>query len=66
MTAEKPTTDKIPAPMPISPPRRIPIPHTDAYEIDEHGFVFRRNKKLSQTYRCGVWYAKVIDVKTSS
>ncbi len=61
MPAEPPNNDKQPMPIAIEQSRRMPIPHTDSYEIDEHGFVFRRNKKLSQTFRCGTWYAKVVD-----
>ena len=56
-----PTNEQTPMPLAIEQARRKPIPHTDSYEIDEHGFVFRRGKKLSQTYRSGGWYAKVID-----
>lgn len=58
---EPPTNEQRPMPIAIEQPKRKPIPHTDSYEIDEHGFVFRRGKKLTQTYRSGSWYAKVID-----
>tara|TARA_R110002051_G_scaffold279322_2_gene340774 strand:+ start:560 stop:1045 length:486 start_codon:yes stop_codon:yes gene_type:complete len=45
----------------IAQPRRRKIPNTDFYEIDEYGFVYRHNKKLSLSYRSGEWYAKVRD-----
>ena len=58
---EPPTNEQRPMPIAIEQPKRKPIPHTASYEIDEHGFVFRRGEKLTQTYRSGSWYAKVID-----
>ena len=44
----------------LKQPLRRSIPNTP-YEIDEYGDVFRHDKKMSQSYKSGKWYAKVRD-----
>jgi|TARA_R100001443_G_scaffold115558_2_gene133613 hypothetical protein len=41
--------------------KRIPIPHTLFYEIDQHGFVYRKGKKLKLSKRGPKWYAQIYD-----
>ena len=38
---------------------RIPISFAPAYEIDAHGIVYRRNKRLTLANRSGRWFAQV-------
>jgi len=38
---------------------RARVPFAKQYEIDEHGLVYRRNKKLRLTNRSGRWFAQV-------
>lgn len=40
---------------------RVPVPIAPAYEIDKHGIVYRRNKRLTLISRSGRWFAQVYD-----
>tara|TARA_R100001244_G_scaffold9038_1_gene11144 strand:+ start:539 stop:1021 length:483 start_codon:yes stop_codon:yes gene_type:complete len=42
-------------------PPRAPISFAPAYEIDKHGIVYRRNKRLTLISRSGKWFAQVYD-----
>ena len=45
----------------ITQPNRLPVPYASKYEIDEHGFVYRNNKRL-RLQKCGThWFAQVYD-----
>lgn len=37
---------------------RRPIPETK-YEIDQHGFIYRNDKRLRNYYQSGRWYARI-------
>jgi len=39
--------------------KRKQIPQAKKYEIDECGFVYRDDKKLSQKYKSGKWYVQL-------
>tara|TARA_R110001583_G_scaffold178817_1_gene335054 strand:+ start:394 stop:852 length:459 start_codon:yes stop_codon:yes gene_type:complete len=45
--------------MDITSLKRKPIPQAEKYELDECGFIYRNNKKLSQKYRSGKWYVQL-------
>lgn len=40
---------------------RVPISFAPSYEIDKHGIVYRRNKRLTLVSRSGRWFAQVYD-----
>jgi len=39
--------------------KRKEIPQAKKYEVDECGYVYRNNKKLTQSYRSGKWYVQL-------
>lgn len=45
----------------IAQPARLPIPSASKYEIDEHGIVYRNNKRLRLQKRGTRWFAQVYD-----
>lgn len=45
----------------ITQPARLPIPSASKYEIDEHGIVYRNNKRLRLQKRGTRWFAQVYD-----
>ena len=40
-------------------PRTLPLPDASQYELDEHGYVSRRGKRLQLQNRSGRWFAQV-------
>jgi len=43
----------------VTTENRARVPFAKQYEIDEHGLVYRRDKKLRLTNRSGRWFAQV-------
>ena len=42
--------------------KRLPIPDTQGYEIDEYGFVYRNDKRLKLQRKAGKWFAQLYTV----
>jgi len=58
-TAQKPKTAQRFETLIFDMGKRKPLPDTHSYEIDEHGFVYRKGKRIQLQRRGSRWFAQV-------
>jgi|TARA_R100001163_G_scaffold25322_1_gene20862 hypothetical protein len=59
MTAQKSNTAQRFEDAYLKPAERKPLPDTHSYEIDKHGFVYRKGKRIALQRKGEKWFAQV-------